>query len=93
MIFYLDDFIQKLTKAHNLIASDQTKAINIIQSVIKDFNPKDEDILYFLNSSVRSGLDSPSKFKEYLIMAIDKAKKNHQTMIHQIKDRKLNNER
>lgn len=81
MIFYLDDFIQRLIKAHNTVVSDQRKAVEIVKNVILDLRPEDEYIMECLNGCVRCGLDSPANFKKLILMAIDKAKKNHATMM------------
>lgn len=81
MIFYLDDFIQRLIKAHNTVVSDQRKAVEIVKNVILDLRPEDEYIMECLNGCVRCGLDSPANFKKLILMTIDKAKKNHATMM------------
>lgn len=85
MIFYLDDFIQKLIKAHNTVVSDQRKAVSIIKGIISDLDPEDEHILECLNGCIRCGLDSPANFKKFILLAIDRAKSNHATMMSGIK--------
>ena len=54
MIYYIDDFMTKMVKAHNTVTSDQRKAINMVKNVIETFQPKDEDILFLLKSLFRT---------------------------------------
>ena len=85
MTYYLDEFMTNLVKAHNLIASDQGLAISIIKKTVKNFQPKDEDILYLLSSACDIGLDSPIKFKELIVSCMDKVQVNHEVMLKQFK--------
>ena len=41
MIYYIDDFMTKMVKAHNTVTSDQRKAVNMVKNVIETFQPKD----------------------------------------------------
>lgn len=93
MIFYLDDFMTSLVKAHNSVATDQKKAVNIITGLISSFHPEDEDILYLLRSACDVGLDSPKKFKLILLECIDKINLNHNIMVKQYKILKSNSKK
>lgn len=81
MIYYLDDFMTKLVKAHNYVSTDQKKSVDLIKNIIKEFKPQDENILYLLNSACEVGLDSPKKFQSYIKECMDVVNKNHQSMI------------
>jgi hypothetical protein len=85
MIFYLDNFIQRLIKAHNTVVSDQRKAVSMINEIIRELNPEDEYILECLNGCVRCGLDSPANFKKFILLAIERARKNHLSMMAGLK--------
>jgi hypothetical protein len=93
MIYYLDDFMTKLVRAHNCVNTDQKKAIDIIKSVIQEFKPEDEKVLYLLKSSCEVGLDSPKKFQSYIKECMDLVHKNHEIMIESYKSNKKSNGR
>jgi len=88
MIYYIDDFMTKMVKAHNTVTSDQRKAINMVKNVIETFQPQDEDILFFLKSGCEVGLDNPKKFKGLIMACIDKVQVNHDLMIQSFNQRK-----
>jgi hypothetical protein len=91
MIYYLDDFLQRLIKAHNKVATDQGKAVAIVKSIISDFNPEDEEIVDGLNAAIRVGLDSPIDFKKHIVQVMNRAKANHAIMLQEILKRKNKN--
>ncbi len=93
MIYYLDDFMTKLVKAHNCVNTDQKKAIDTIRSLIQEFSPEDEKVVYLLKSSCEVGLDSPKKFQSYIKECMDLVHKNHQAMIDSYKINKKANGR
>lgn len=88
MNYYIDDFITYLIKAHNTVSSDQSKAISIIKNVLDMFKPKDEEIIFLLNSACEVGRDSPKKFKSLISSVLDKVKHNHEDMIKDFNNRK-----
>ena len=91
MIYYIDDFMTKLVKAHNAVQTDQKKAVSIIKNTIETFKPEDEEILFLLNSACDVGMDSPIKFKSFITQAIDKVEGNHSLMMQQFNNRKRQN--
>jgi|LauGreDrversion4_2_1035121.scaffolds.fasta_scaffold01102_20 hypothetical protein len=91
MIYYLDDFFQRLIKAHNKIATDQRKSVDIVKSIIEDFHPQDEDILNALNNAIRVGIDSPIEFKKQISIVMNKAKNNHFQMLKDLASKKVKN--
>lgn len=91
MIYYLDDFFQRLVKAHNKVATDQKKSVDIIKSIIEDFGPQDEEIVEGLNNAIRVGMDSPIEFKKQISVIMNKAKNNHFQMLKDLSNKKGNN--
>ena len=91
MIYYLDDFFQRLIKAHNKVATDQSKAVDIIKNIMNDFRPEDEEIIHDLSAAIRVGLDSPIDFKKHIVRVMNRAKANHSLMLQEILKRKNKN--
>jgi hypothetical protein len=91
MIYYIDDFISQLIKAHNVVMTDQGKCIGIIKKAIEVFKPEDENILFFLHSACDIALDNPSKCKNYIKSAIDVVQINHNDMMINFNRRKKSN--